>query len=57
MACKKYEGNGHDVDATRINTQQTQKIESIKKKYFGKQPSKLVAYTCVQPIEIYPMIC
>jgi hypothetical protein len=28
MACKKYEGNGCDVDASRMNTQQTKKIES-----------------------------
>lgn len=27
MACKKYEGNGRDVDASRMNTQQTKKIE------------------------------
>jgi hypothetical protein len=30
MACKKYEGNGRDVDASRKNIQQTKKIESKK---------------------------
>lgn len=57
MACKKYEGNGCDVDASRINIQQTKKIESKKKKHVEKKPSKLVAHTCVQPIETYPLIC
>lgn len=45
MACKKYEGNGCDVDASRINIQQTKKIESKKKKHVEKKPSKLVAHT------------
>jgi hypothetical protein len=47
MACKKYEGNGHDVDASRMNTQQTKNNRIKKKKHVEKKPSKLVAHTCV----------
>jgi hypothetical protein len=50
MSCKKYETN-------RNNTQQTKNNRIKKKKHVEKRPSKLVAHTCVQPIETYPLIC